>query len=167
MDPKLNSGVQIRSQCFDRETTSSSGTARPSRSPPTGCMAIRSRSIRTCRARTAGGAAGIYDEARRGWLYPAAWRKATARTFTEQGRKIFKQGDWNHVRVEAIGDSIKTSLNGTPCAVHQGFAVRPRFHRPAGPRHRQGQVQGRHPGALAQSADQGISTDGRAEHAER
>ena len=39
-----------------------------------------------------------------------------AKAFTEQGRKIFKQGDWNHVHIEAIGDSIKTSLNGTPCA---------------------------------------------------
>ena len=36
--------------------------------------------------------------------------------FTKTGRGIFKQGDWNHVRVEAIGDSIKTTLNGTPCA---------------------------------------------------
>ena len=38
------------------------------------------------------------------------------KAFGDQGRKIFKQGDWNKVRVEAIGDSITTTLNGTPCA---------------------------------------------------
>ena len=26
---------------------------------------------------------------------------------------LFKQGDWNHIRIEAVGDSIKTFLNGT------------------------------------------------------
>ncbi len=60
-------------------------------------------------------AAGIYDEARRGWLYPGSLG-GDPKEFTEQGRKIFKQNDWNKVRVEAIGDSIKTTLNGTPCA---------------------------------------------------
>jgi hypothetical protein len=59
--------------------------------------------------------AGIYDEGRRSWLYPGQLR-GDAKAFTEQGRKIFKPGEWNHVRIEAIGGSIKTSLNGTPCA---------------------------------------------------
>lgn len=60
--------------------------------------------------------AGIFDEARRGWLYPAAGNKQQEKAFSEQGMKIFKPNDWNHVRVEAIGDSIKTWLNGTACA---------------------------------------------------
>ena len=29
---------------------------------------------------------------------------------------IFKKNDWNHVKIEAVGDSIKTTLNGKPCA---------------------------------------------------
>jgi hypothetical protein len=51
---------------------------------------------------------GIYDEARRGWLY----------TLDENplGRKAFKNGEWNKVRVEAIGNSIRTWINGIPCA---------------------------------------------------
>ncbi|MCX8494730.1 MAG: DUF1080 domain-containing protein [Akkermansiaceae bacterium] len=58
---------------------------------------------------------GIYDESRRGWLYPGVLG-GDPKAFTDQGRALFKQGDWNKVRVEAIGDSIKTTLNGTPCA---------------------------------------------------
>lgn len=51
---------------------------------------------------------GIYDEARRGWLY----------TLDENpnGRKAFKNGEWNKVRVEAIGNSIRTWINGIACA---------------------------------------------------
>jgi hypothetical protein len=51
---------------------------------------------------------GIYDEARRGWIY----------TLDENpnGRKTFKNGQWNKVRVEAIGNSIRTWINGIACA---------------------------------------------------
>ena len=34
----------------------------------------------------------------------------------EAARKAFKQGEWNAVRVEARGDSIRTWLNGVPAA---------------------------------------------------
>ncbi len=51
---------------------------------------------------------GIYDEARRGWLYPLNAPE------NEEARKAFKQGEWNHFRVEAIGNRIKTWLNGVP-----------------------------------------------------
>lgn len=51
---------------------------------------------------------GIYDEARRGWLYPM--------TRNKKGAHAFKVGDWNHVRIEAIGSSIRTWVNGIQCA---------------------------------------------------
>ena len=51
---------------------------------------------------------GIYDEARRAWLQDLADNEA--------GRKAFKNGKWNHYRVEAIGNSIKTWINGVMCA---------------------------------------------------
>lgn len=51
---------------------------------------------------------GIYDEARRGWLYPLDMNPC--------GRKAFKKDQWNHYRIEAIGNSIRTWLNGIPCA---------------------------------------------------
>lgn len=52
--------------------------------------------------------AGIYDEARRGWLNPL--------TDNSKAQKAFKQNDWNHYRIEAIGDTIKTWINDVPAA---------------------------------------------------
>lgn len=51
---------------------------------------------------------GIYDEARRGWLYPLS-RNNKART-------AFKMAHWNKVRVQAIGNSINTWVNGVQCS---------------------------------------------------
>jgi len=50
---------------------------------------------------------GVYDEARRGWLYDLS--------DNEEGRKAFKNGEWNLYRIEAIGSSIKTWVNGVQC----------------------------------------------------
>jgi len=51
---------------------------------------------------------GIYDEARRGWLYPL--------TVNPPARTAFKNGVWNTARIEAIGNSIRTWVNGIACA---------------------------------------------------
>lgn len=51
---------------------------------------------------------GIYDEARRGWLYDL--------THNQAARKAFKTGEWNKARIEAIGNSIRTWVNDVPCA---------------------------------------------------
>ena len=51
---------------------------------------------------------GIYDEARRGWLYPMI--KNTA------AQKAFKNGEWNSARIEAVGNRIRTWVNGIACA---------------------------------------------------
>lgn len=53
--------------------------------------------------------AGIYDEGRRGWLVTLE--------DNPEAQKAFKQNDWNHYRIEAIGDTIQTWINGVP-AVH-------------------------------------------------
>ena len=42
--------------------------------------------------------------------------KAGTQADNEPARKAFKQNEWNKVRVEALGDSIKTWLNGVPAA---------------------------------------------------
>ena len=51
---------------------------------------------------------GIYDEARRGWLYPT--------NYNPEGQTAFKNGEWNSARIEAIGNSIRTWVNGVPCS---------------------------------------------------
>ena len=51
---------------------------------------------------------GIYDEARRGWLFPLKGRP--------KAQKAFKQNQWNHYRIQAVGDRIQTWVNGVPAA---------------------------------------------------
>jgi hypothetical protein len=51
---------------------------------------------------------GLYDEARRGWLYSL--------DINPEGKKAFKKDAWNKYRIEAIGSSIRTFLNGVPIA---------------------------------------------------
>lgn len=51
---------------------------------------------------------GIYDEARRGWLYPL--------DINPEGQAAFKKSTWNKYRIECIGHSIRTWVNGVPTA---------------------------------------------------
>lgn len=51
---------------------------------------------------------GVYDEARRGWLYNLNNNPAA--------KKAFKNNEWNKARVECIGNSIRTWVNGIACA---------------------------------------------------
>lgn len=52
--------------------------------------------------------AGLYDEARRGWIYPL--------DLNPPAQKAFKANEWNKVRIEAIGTTIRTWLNNVPCS---------------------------------------------------
>jgi len=52
--------------------------------------------------------AGIYDEARRDWLYPMEFNPAAKKQLTLK--------TWNKCRVECIGNSVRTFLNGMPSA---------------------------------------------------
>lgn len=51
---------------------------------------------------------GIYDEARRGWLYTLE--------LNPKAQPALKMGEWNRYRIECIGNSIKTWINDVPCA---------------------------------------------------
>lgn len=51
---------------------------------------------------------GIYDEARRGWLYPLTKNPAA--------KTAFRNNEWNTARIEAYGNTIRTWVNGVPCA---------------------------------------------------
>ncbi len=110
-DPLLNSGVQVRSECFADART----------------LNIGGKEIKVAADRVHGyqveidmdvargrlWSAGIYDEARRGWLFPAGAEKGPAGVaFSEQGAKATKPGEWNTLRIVANGPSIKTWLNG-------------------------------------------------------
>lgn len=53
-------------------------------------------------------AGGIYDEGRNGWLYPLSRNP--------KGQEAFVPGEWNHYRIEAIGNTIRTWINNIQCA---------------------------------------------------
>lgn len=51
---------------------------------------------------------GIYDEARRGWFFPLDLNPAA--------KSAFNLGEWNRYRIEAIGNTLKTWVNGQEVA---------------------------------------------------
>ncbi|WKK65897.1 3-keto-disaccharide hydrolase [Lutimonas zeaxanthinifaciens] len=91
VDPKLNSGIQIRSNSIDSYRNA----------------VVHGYQIEIDPSERAW-SAGIYDEQRRGWLVPL--------TNNPTAQKAFKQNQWNHYRIEAIGDTMKTWINGVPAA---------------------------------------------------
>lgn len=110
VDPRLNSGVQIRSQSFTEDTTIKWEDI--VKDVP--ANRVHGYQIEIDPS-DRGWAAGIFEEAARGWLYPGMCG-GEKDAFTAQGKKLFKKNDWNKVRVEAIGDHIKTTFNGEPRA---------------------------------------------------
>ncbi len=99
----LNSGVQIRSECFD-EAREVDVAGKKFKIPAGRVHGYQVEIDPSDRAWTG----GIYDEGRRGWLNDLKSNEAA--------RKAFRQGGWNQFRVEANGDSLKTWLNGVPAA---------------------------------------------------
>ena len=51
---------------------------------------------------------GIYDEGRRKWLYPL--------TLNTKAQDAFKVKEFNHYKIECIGNEMKTWINGIPVA---------------------------------------------------
>ena len=91
VEPGMNSGIQIRSNSFKHFKN----------------YRVHGYQIEIDTSNRAW-SGGIYDEARRGWLFSLK-DMPTA-------QKAFKQNGWNHYRIEAIGDRIRTWVNGVPVA---------------------------------------------------
>jgi hypothetical protein len=51
---------------------------------------------------------GIYDEAQRGWFYTGE--------MNPKAKALYKFGEWNHYRVEAVGERLRVWINGSPAA---------------------------------------------------
>ncbi len=51
---------------------------------------------------------GLYDEGRRDWLYPMSLNPA--------GQNSYKHNAFNQVKIECVGNQIRTWVNGTPAA---------------------------------------------------
>ena len=112
-DNRLNSGVQIRSNAYEKDTVKKLPNGKTRKFPAGRVHGYQVEIDPNKPDRMWSG--GIYDEGRRGWLYPGQ-RGGDAKAFTKVGQKTYKPGQWNKVRVECRGDSIKTWLNGVPRA---------------------------------------------------
>jgi hypothetical protein len=92
VDTLLNSGVQIRSHNSEND----------------GKVLVYGYQVEIDPT-DRGWSGGIYDEARRGWLYPVTPNNQDA-------VKSFDRYGWNNYHVEAIGNRIRTWINGIPVA---------------------------------------------------
>ncbi len=90
-DPALNAGVQIRSQSL----------------PEYNDGRVHGYQVELDPSKRAW-SGGIYDEARRGWLYNLEGNP--------KGKEAYNLGGWNKFRVEAIGNNIRVWLNGVQTA---------------------------------------------------
>lgn len=91
VDPSMNSGIQIRSNSLENYRDGRVHGYQVEIDPSERAWS-----------------GGIYDEARRGWLFPL--------TNNKKAQEAFKQNEWNTYRIEAIGDTIQTWINGVPAA---------------------------------------------------
>ncbi|MBC7902144.1 MAG: DUF1080 domain-containing protein [Gemmatimonadaceae bacterium] len=89
VDSPMNSGIQIRSESLD--------------SYMNGRVHGYQVEVDPSPRKWSG---GLYDEARRGWLYSMEYNQA--------GKSAFKNGQWNKYRIECIGNNIRVWLNGIP-----------------------------------------------------
>jgi hypothetical protein len=102
VDTSMNSGIQIRSES----------------SPAYNNGRVHGYQVEIDPSKRAW-SGGIYDEARRGWLYPLE--------LNPPAKAAFKNGEWNHYHIECIGNNIRTWVNGVPAAnlvdsmTHKGF----------------------------------------------
>jgi hypothetical protein len=91
VDPTLNSGIQIRSNSF----------------PEYKDGRVHGYQIEIDPSDRAW-SGGVYEEGNRGWLHTLEGNEAA--------QKAFKAGQWNTFRIEAVGNTVRTWINGVPAA---------------------------------------------------
>ena len=92
MDRDLNSGVQFRSKATQ----------------PDGTERVNGYQVECDDHDDRPWAGGIFEEASRGWLYPMSYNPGAT--------KANKRGEWNRIRIEAVGSTIRTFINGVSFA---------------------------------------------------
>ncbi len=104
-DKALNSGIQIRSHTYEKETVPEGAKNKKGR--PAGTVFGYQCEIAEGEKGTSG---SFYDEARRGRFLDDQEKKADA------AKKAFKDNEWNTYRIVAQGDRIRSWVNGVPTA---------------------------------------------------
>jgi hypothetical protein len=118
LDPRLNSGVQIRSKIAEAEKvfvfSGRDGKPQKRTAPPDRVYGYQVE-IATEKSGSSG---SIYDEARRAFML------SSTRSDPAAG-KAFKDGQWNKFRIECKGDRIRTWINDVPCIdLRDGMTLR-------------------------------------------
>lgn len=110
-DPRVNTGLQIRSAYAD-QPVSTEWEGKTIKVPKGYVYGYQVEIDTDLKGKTFTG--GIYDEHRRGkYIFPDDGQNGPhGKAFTATNRKITNPEDWNHLRVVAYGDHIKTYLNG-------------------------------------------------------
>jgi hypothetical protein len=103
-DKELNSGFQIRSHTYDKDTLPPDSKKKKSR--PAGTVHGYQCEIA---AQASGNCGNFWDEARR-----AMWLDDLSKK--PEAQKAFKDGEWNTYRIVAQGDRIQSWVNGIACA---------------------------------------------------
>jgi 4-hydroxy-4-methyl-2-oxoglutarate aldolase len=108
LDPRLNSGVQIRSKIAEEEEvfvfSGRDGKPRSRKIPPDRVYGYQVEIATEKR----GSSGSIYDEARRAFMLAST-------TSDPAASKAFKDGQWNKFRIECEGEKIRTRINDVPC----------------------------------------------------
>ncbi len=107
IDTTLNSGVQIRGRVWDKDTTTMYLSGKGElleRTWPAGYVWGYQIEVDPSGRAWSG---GLYEPGNRGWLVTLADK--------EEARRAFKPLEWNHYKIFAKGDTIRTWVNGVAC----------------------------------------------------
>lgn len=105
-DPELNSGIQIRSHQYEKETdTVVNNKGQRPRHWPAG--RVHGYQVEIANQKTTNNG-GIFDEARTGWIAEIPESSPCAHAY--------KDNQWNHYKIVASGDHLQTWVNGAACA---------------------------------------------------
>jgi hypothetical protein len=108
----MNSGVQFRSEIAEKDFEIEVG-GKGKKIPADRVYGYQYEIDPSSRAYTG----GVYDEARRGWLFELKDNEAA--------RVAFVHKDWNKARIECRGDHIQTWINGVKAAeLHDSMTLR-------------------------------------------
>lgn len=108
IDKGINSGVQIRSDVYEEETTTPylNGSLEESeRTWPAGRLYGYQVEIDPSERAWSG---GFYEEGGRGWLQPL--------NENEAAREAYKPEEWNHLKIKAQDNHFETWINGVKAA---------------------------------------------------
>jgi hypothetical protein len=106
-DPRLNSGVQIRSHVYKKDTTLEVWRRDKKVKEVHKAGHVYGYQVEISSEQT-GSSGGVWDEARKSmWLYNVRE--------DAKASKAFKDNQWNKFRIVCRGDSIKTRVNEIPC----------------------------------------------------